>query len=210
MRLACVLVVAAGMAFGGILMTASALAGEADPYAGAAAAKAKADAAVREVSAALDATRTAYGAAWQELDSIATKIDAAFNEGRAAEGKKAEKADQHFITACEQKRVASRNAYDALIQVPPFGRRTMADGKLGNATTEFSYASNSLNNIRSLEDWWKAGKMDAGLLAGIYAAIEKRVFECRDQAAAVVNEVKAVKAEWDGRLAEAQKFVAGR
>lgn len=213
MKCSRVLAIVAGIAIG-MLMSTVVLAAEPispnDPYIRIATARARAEIAVRDGAATFNNNTNSYGSTWQEIGNAQAKIDALYAEANATESKKGEKADKQFLQDCPAKAQASQVLYQALPQPPPFGRKAAADQKMGEAGGQFGQVSATLQNMRTLEDSWKNAKLDLTMLEAIYASIEKRASECRDQATVAINDVKALKVEWDNRLAETQKYVAGR
>ena len=196
---------------GALLPASAACAGEIsmnDPYLKIAAARARVEIVLRDGAIVFDTNRNTWNQNWQIMSANSQRSYSLLGQARTVEHAKGEQADRQFIQDAEKMETWLRISFDGLTQA--MGQKTLLDQKFNEAGSQWSHTGNTLNQVRNMEEYWKYAKMDPNLLETVYATIEKRGVECRTQAEEAIEGLKRLKAEWDTKLADVEKFVAGR
>lgn len=185
--------------------SAETMAGEVDPYMKVATARAKAEMALRDGDVEFDPQMNSWDASWQAQQRIYEKARGLLDRRHREENQKGDQADRQLVKDIERKAEAIHADHGVLHQAE--GKRALADRKMSDARYQWGQLRNVLANVRGSEESWKNCKLDLLPLVALYASIETRAIELRDEVASAVGVAKAVRADWEAKLPEVEKLV---
>jgi hypothetical protein len=175
-----------------------------DPYLLLAAARAKAEIAIRDAGPITDTSRNGFDAAGQATDQVWNKMWDMLTKARDAESRKEETArNQQFVDECNGKMETLNRDWQTFNQKDRSDlRQSLQDG-----INEFNTIYQAFSSQVQQEQNFKNAKLDLGQLVTVYAGMEKKIMESRAKVQAVIDKAKHLKENWDKQLAAAEAMV---
>jgi hypothetical protein len=177
---------------------------QSDPYVKVAVARAKVEVAIRDAGPVCDGPRSGWGATWSATDATWEKLARTLERAMEKEERRPEEVrDQPFIEDCRGKREAKEEDWRQFQS-----KRTDLNTRFEQSCRAFDNLSEMLGVTAEIDRRWKEAGIDLAPLESVYAAMEKRVFEVREQARKALDDETAALKDWEAALAAAEKAVA--